>query len=333
MRNAVLMSTRERASESASQLLTSLFTLRHDISIDVHGTANEEVKRGTKIIDYVKGRCCPQRNGPTRRRLTSFQMATSILSTTEEANEIHDTSFLSIMKFDSDIRKDSYADDVLHHHVPSDRRAHDHGVHCVGTIYDEIKVVAPPARRYAVRIGGSILSTLSTFQQMWTSKGKYDKSGLPRAHNADHVRDVQRARNAHGDSGRFVSVCFKTHHGHRNGSGDSGRFVSVCFKTHNGHRDGFLRRCVAHSSNLRGVSLQQNRTLHVIKMDLVKKCREMPAETAEKNEYIESYGQSGKCLKLENHDDSTIRAQIAELLELNTSKSEDEQFSLKEGVC
>ena len=303
------MSTRERASDGASQLLTSLVTLRHDISINVHGTANEEVKRGTKIIDYVKGRCCPQRNGPTRRRLTSFQMATSILSTTEEANEIHDTSVLSIMKFDSDIRKDLYADDVLHHHVPSDRRAHDHGVHCVGTICDETKVVAPPARRYSVRIGGSILSTLSTFQQMWTSKGKYDKSGLPRAHDADHVRDVQRARNARGDFGRFVSVCFKTH---------------------NGHRNGFLRRCVAHSSNLRGVSLQQNKALQVIKMDLVKKCREMSAETAEKNDYIESYGQSGKCLKLENHDDSTIRAQIAELLELNTSKSEDEQFSLKE---
>ena len=41
---------------------------------------------------------------------------------------------------------------------------HDHGVHCVGTIHDEIKVAALPARRYSVRIGGSILSTLSTFQ-------------------------------------------------------------------------------------------------------------------------------------------------------------------------
>ena len=201
-----------------------------------------------------------------------------------------------------------------------------------------------------------------------------------------------------------MQIMFETFNGHRNGSGDSGRFVSVCFKTHNGHRNGFLRRCVEHSSNLRGVSkpltlfvetygtemesltangtthvlkielvcrrvrgtsyhvdstrcrcyparghesecirsdvahdgtlfretLQQNKTLHVIKMDLVKKCLEMSAETAEKNDYIESYEQSGKCLKLENHDDSTIRAQIAELLELNTFKSEDEQFSLKE---
>ena len=37
-------------------------------------------------------------------------------------------------------------------------------------------------------------------------------------------------------------------------------------------------------------------------------------------------------MKLENHEDSTIRAKIAELLKLGTSKSENEQFSLKEYV-
>merc|ERR1719152_1003850 len=38
----------------------------------------------------------------------------------------------------------------------------------------KIKVVAPPERKYSVWIGGSILSSLSTFQQMWISKGEYD---------------------------------------------------------------------------------------------------------------------------------------------------------------
>jgi len=41
----------------------------------------------------------------------------------------------------------------------------------------KIKVVAPPERKYSVWIGGSILSSLSTFQQMWISKGEYDESG------------------------------------------------------------------------------------------------------------------------------------------------------------
>ena len=34
----------------------------------------------------------------------------------------------------------------------------------------KIKVVAPPERKYSVWIGGSILASLSTFQQMWISK-------------------------------------------------------------------------------------------------------------------------------------------------------------------
>merc|ERR1712154_345891 len=41
----------------------------------------------------------------------------------------------------------------------------------------KIKVVAPPERKYSVWIGGSILSSLSTFQHMWISKGEYDESG------------------------------------------------------------------------------------------------------------------------------------------------------------
>ena len=41
----------------------------------------------------------------------------------------------------------------------------------------EIKVVAPPERKYSVWIGGSILASLSTFQQMWISKEEYDEAG------------------------------------------------------------------------------------------------------------------------------------------------------------
>ena len=41
----------------------------------------------------------------------------------------------------------------------------------------QVKVVAPPERKYSVWIGGSILASLSTFQQMWISKSEYDESG------------------------------------------------------------------------------------------------------------------------------------------------------------
>ena len=39
------------------------------------------------------------------------------------------------------------------------------------------KIIAPPARKYSVWIGGSILSSLSTFEEMWISKNEYDEGG------------------------------------------------------------------------------------------------------------------------------------------------------------
>merc|ERR1712023_31897 len=86
----------------------------------------------------------------------------------KEASGIHDTTFQSIMKCDADIRKDLCANVVLSGGT---------------TMYLGIgermtkEVTAPPERKYSVWIGGSILSSLSTFQQMWISKAEYDESG------------------------------------------------------------------------------------------------------------------------------------------------------------
>merc|ERR1712168_1273527 len=41
----------------------------------------------------------------------------------------------------------------------------------------KIKIIAPPERKYSVWIGGSILASLSTFQEMWMSKQEFDESG------------------------------------------------------------------------------------------------------------------------------------------------------------
>ena len=37
----------------------------------------------------------------------------------------------------------------------------------------KVKIIAPPERKYSAWIGGSILGSLSTFQQMWISKEEY----------------------------------------------------------------------------------------------------------------------------------------------------------------
>jgi len=41
----------------------------------------------------------------------------------------------------------------------------------------KIRIIAPPERKYAVWIGGSILSSLPTFANMWITKQEYDESG------------------------------------------------------------------------------------------------------------------------------------------------------------
>ena len=58
----------------------------------------------------------------------------------------------------------------------------------------------------------------------------------------------------------------------------------------------------------------------------------MFAEIAEKNDHKKFYEQFGKRLKLGIHDDSTNKMKIGDLLKFNTSKSGDEQISLKEYV-
>merc|ERR1712194_752207 len=85
--------------------------------------------------------------------------------------------------------------------------------------------------------------------------------------------------------------------------------------------------------NISRETLQQNKILREIKKNLVKKCLEMFIEIAEKkDEYKKFYEQFGKCLKLGVHEDSTNRVKIAELLRYQTSKSGDESISLKEYV-
>ncbi|XP_020853228.1 beta-actin-like protein 2 isoform X3 [Phascolarctos cinereus] len=97
-----------------------------------------------------------------------------------ESSGIHETTFNSIMKCDVDIRKDLYANTVLSggstmYSGIADRMQKEILALVPSTM--KIKVIAPPERKYSVWIGGSILASLSTFQQMWISKQEYDESG------------------------------------------------------------------------------------------------------------------------------------------------------------
>ncbi|KAI3420205.1 Major actin [Globodera pallida] len=97
-----------------------------------------------------------------------------------ESAGIHETSYNSIMMCDIDIRKDLYANTVLAggstmYPGIADRMQKEITAMVPSTM--KIKIIAPPERKHSVWVGGSILASLSTFQQMWISKAEYDESG------------------------------------------------------------------------------------------------------------------------------------------------------------
>jgi len=141
-----------------------------------------EMKAAAESSDKEKTYELPDGNiitvGSERFRCPEVLFQPSLIG--KEASGIHDTTFQSIMKCDVDIRKDLYANVVLSGGTTmftgiGERMTKELTALAPSTM--KIKVVAPPERKYSVWIGGSILSSLSTFQQMWISKGEYYESG------------------------------------------------------------------------------------------------------------------------------------------------------------
>merc|ERR1711936_1030691 len=145
-------------------------TVRLERKVCVHETKKKEVVHESKdkVITI----------GNERFRCPEALFQPSFLGM--ESCGIHETTYNSIMKCDVDIRKDLYANTVLSGGTTmypgiADRMQKETTALDPSTI--KIKIIAPPERKYSVWIGGSILASLSTFQQMWISKQEYDECG------------------------------------------------------------------------------------------------------------------------------------------------------------
>ncbi|KAL8584266.1 Actin-5C [Nucella lapillus] len=93
---------------------------------------------------------------------------------------IHELMHNSVQKCDVDIRRDLYCNTVLSggstmYPGLADRLSKELSTLAPSSV--KVKVIAPPERKYSVWIGGSILASLFSFQQMWISKQEYDESG------------------------------------------------------------------------------------------------------------------------------------------------------------
>lgn len=93
---------------------------------------------------------------------------------------IAETTYLSIMRSDMDIRKDLYGNTVLSGGTtmfPGTADRLQKEIAALAPASVKVKIIAPPERKYSVWIGGSILASLTTFHQMWISRREYEEAG------------------------------------------------------------------------------------------------------------------------------------------------------------
>ena len=99
--------------------------------------------------------------------------------------------FDSIQKCQIDVRKDLYNCIVLcggnsmFNGLP-ERLTKEIKMLAPESMKEEVKVISSPERKFAAWIGGSILSTISTFKTMWITKAEYEESGVTIVHKKNH---------------------------------------------------------------------------------------------------------------------------------------------------
>ena len=101
---------------------------------------------------------------------------------------IHSMVIESISRCDPDVRKDLFGGVLLtggNSVIPNMRERLERELMALGPQNSKIKVLAQQAqleRRFSAWIGGSILASLGSFQQMWFSKQEYEEHGAQYIH-------------------------------------------------------------------------------------------------------------------------------------------------------
>eukprot|EP01083_Nonionella_stella_P275347 935094_1 len=116
--------------------------------------------------------------GSERYRAPEIMFKRSMLGL--EMEGLHHMLYQSIMKAKVDVRYDLYANIVLsggNTMFPGMDERLQREMRSLGPFGIKINVIAPPERKYLSWIGGSTLTALSTFEEMWITKEQYEETG------------------------------------------------------------------------------------------------------------------------------------------------------------
>jgi len=193
------------AGRDVTKRLVSL--LMEDGVGDLHTSAAQEIVRGIKEqLCYVS--LDPKTEGSGNEVAKDFEMpdgqVISVGKPRWNAPEcLFDPSMIGVEQdgiarlvkttvdcCDMDVRRDMYENIVLsggttmYKGLP-ERLAKDVKALVPDAMKSKVKIVAPPERKYSVWIGGSILSSLTTFDTMWVTKAMYEETGVSVIHQKD----------------------------------------------------------------------------------------------------------------------------------------------------
>jgi actin beta/gamma 1 len=95
---------------------------------------------------------------------------------------VHKLTHESIMSADIDVRKELYQNIILSGGTTMlaglpERLLKEVQKLAPPNMSQKVKVITPKERKYCVFIGGSVLSSIPSFQQMWITKEEFDESG------------------------------------------------------------------------------------------------------------------------------------------------------------
>lgn len=143
---------------------------------------NEELEKAQTSSDIEKNYELPDGQvitvGAERFRCAEVLFQPNLIG--KENQGIHQLTFDSIGNCDIDIRRELYQNTVLSGGstmFPGIQERLTNELSKLAPASIKVRVVAPAERKYSVWIGGSILSSLSNFTEMWVSRDEYDEAG------------------------------------------------------------------------------------------------------------------------------------------------------------